>query len=149
MKFRLKSAMFYQNFSDFITKKISDRRPGSILLVFEISLFKTFYRSWKHPKTFDIVVFSCENVEKGHISGGRTTRSFVSIRLWQMSVTLSWWPPRRDCPASSGFSKLDATLWMERNRWERPFAFPSSMLVHLTPESERQITSLPLDSQET
>ena len=29
--------MFYQNFSDLITKKISDRRPDSILLVFEIS----------------------------------------------------------------------------------------------------------------
>ena len=37
--------MFYQNFSDLITKKISDRRPESILLVSETSLFKTFYSS--------------------------------------------------------------------------------------------------------
>ena len=35
------------------------------------------------------------------------------------------------------------TLW-ERNHCERPFAFPSSMRVHVTPMSKRQMTSLPL-----
>jgi len=76
--------MFYQTFSDLIMKKISDKRPESFLLVFEISGEGPHFR-WT----------------------GR--ENFLSIRLWQMSVTLSWWP-RRDCPASSGFSRLDATL---------------------------------------
>ena len=34
-------------------------------------------------------------------------------------------------PASSGFSRSDATLQCDRNYWEQPFAFPSSMHVHV------------------
>ena len=34
-------------------------------------------------------------------------------------------------PASSGFSRPDATLRWERNHCEQPFAFPSSMHVHV------------------
>ena len=36
-------------------------------------------------------------------------------------------------PASSGFSRLDATLRRERNPCEQPFAFPSSTRVQVTP----------------
>ena len=34
-------------------------------------------------------------------------------------------------PESSGFSRPDATLRWERNHCEQPFAFPSSMRVHV------------------
>ena len=34
-------------------------------------------------------------------------------------------------PASSGFSRSDATLRWDRNHCEQPFAFPSSMHVHV------------------
>ena len=34
-------------------------------------------------------------------------------------------------PASSGFSRPDATLRWETNNCEQPFAFPSSMRVHV------------------
>ena len=44
-------------------------------------------------------------------------------------------------PASSGFSRLDAALRRKRNHCEQPFAFPSSMRVH--------VTSLSLVLQET
>ena len=49
---------------------------------------------------------------------------------------------------SSGLSRLDVTLSRERNYSERSFAFPSSMRVHVTPTSKRQMTVLPLDSHE-
>ena len=35
------------------------------------------------------------------------------------------------------------------NLWERPFALPSSMRVHVTPASKRQMTPLPHVSKET
>ena len=35
-------------------------------------------------------------------------------------------------PASSGFSRPDATLRWERNHCEQPFAFPSTMRAHVT-----------------
>ena len=42
-------------------------------------------------------------------------------------------------PASNGFSRLDATLRWERNHCEQPFAFPSSMRVHvMTTNIQRQ-----------
>ena len=42
-------------------------------------------------------------------------------------------------PASSGFSRPDATLRCERNHCEQPFAFPSSMRVHvMTTNIQRQ-----------
>ena len=44
-------------------------------------------------------------------------------------------------PASSGFSRPDAALRRKRNHCEQPFAFPSSMRVH--------VTSLSLVLQET
>ena len=34
-------------------------------------------------------------------------------------------------PASSGFSRSDATLRWDRNHYEQPFAFPSNMHVHV------------------
>ena len=149
-KLAWKSAMFYQNFSDLITKKISDRRPESILLVSETSLFKTFYRSRKHPKTCDILFsFLVKCGEGPHFWWTGRENFFKHSSVANVSNGFMVTTMRRDCPASSGFSRLDATLWMERNRWERPFAFPSSMRVHVTPKSKRQITSLPLDSQET
>ena len=40
-------------------------------------------------------------------------------------------------------------LRRERNHCEQPFAFPSSMRVHVTPRSKRQMTSLSLVLQET
>ena len=48
-------------------------------------------------------------------------------------------PPPPTCPASSGFSRPDATLRWERNHCEQPFAFPSSMRVHvMTTNIQRQ-----------
>ena len=42
-------------------------------------------------------------------------------------------------PASSGFSRPDATLRWERNHCEQPFAFPSSMRFHvMTTNIQRQ-----------
>ena len=42
-------------------------------------------------------------------------------------------------PASSGFSRPDATLQWERKHCEQPFAFPSSMRVHvMTTNIQRQ-----------
>ena len=42
-------------------------------------------------------------------------------------------------PASSGFSRPDATLRWERNHCKQPFAFPSSMRVHvMTTNIQRQ-----------
>ena len=42
-------------------------------------------------------------------------------------------------PASGGFSRPDATLRWERNHCEQPFAFPSSMRVHvMTTNIQRQ-----------
>ena len=42
-------------------------------------------------------------------------------------------------PASSGFSRPDATLRWERNHCEQPFAFSSSMRVHvMTTNIQRQ-----------
>ena len=47
--------------------------------------------------------------------------------------------PRSDYPASSGFSRPDATLRWERNHCEQPFAFSSSMRVHvMTTNIQRQ-----------
>jgi len=48
---------------------------------------------------------------------------------------------RQPYPASSGFSGPDATLRRKSNHCEQPFAFPSSMRVH--------VTSLSLVLQET
>ena len=42
-----------------------------------------------------------------------------------------------------------ATLRRWRNHCEHPFAFSSSMCVHITPTSKRTMKSLPLVSQET
>ena len=42
-----------------------------------------------------------------------------------------------------------ATLRRWRNHCENPFAFSSSMCVHMTPTSKSTMTSLPLVSQET
>ena len=52
-------------------------------------------------------------------------------------------------PVSSGFSCRNAMLWRERNHCEWQIAPPSSMLVHLSLMSKRQMTSLPLFWQET
>ena len=38
---------------------------------------------------------------------------------------------RSPYPASSGFSRPDVTLRRERNHCKQPFAFPSSMRVHV------------------
>ena len=52
-------------------------------------------------------------------------------------------------PASCGFSRLDAMLRRKRNYCQHPFPLASSMRVHLTPISKRQMTSLSFVLQET
>ena len=52
-------------------------------------------------------------------------------------------------PASCGFFRLDAMLRRERNYCEQSFASSSSMHVHVTPMSKRQMTSLSFVLQET
>ena len=50
-----------------------------------------------------------------------------------------YYTPSNYYPASSGFSRPDATLPWERNHCEQPFAFPSSMRVHvMTTNIQRQ-----------
>ena len=65
----------------------------------------------------------------GPPSSGRTARFAY--------VTLLWLPPSHDYPVGSGFSRLEATLRMENNNCERPFVFPSSRRVHVTPTSSK------------
>lgn len=49
-------------------------------------------------------------------------------------------------PASSGFF---GRLQRDRNHYEQPFAFPSSMRVHMMPTLKSQMASLPLVLHET
>ena len=53
-------------------------------------------------------------------------------------------PPLSAYPTSSGFSKPHAKPRRRRNHCEQPFAFPSSMRVHVSPTSKTQMTSLSL-----
>ena len=88
-------------------------------------------------------------------SCSRFKTAFVVIRIlvWQSIsdlilfglITCGW----SVVPSQQWFSsRPNATLRRERSYFERPFDFPSSMRVHVTPTSKRQMTSIPLVSQE-
>ena len=47
-------------------------------------------------------------------------------------------------PASRSFSWPDSTLRREKNHCEQPFAFPSSMRVHVTPRFKRHMMYITL-----
>ena len=54
---------------------------------------------------------------------------------WRSASSETW----TSYPSSSGFSRPDTTLRWERNHCEQPFAFPSSMRVHvMTTNIQRQ-----------
>ena len=68
----------------------------------------------------------------------RTLRNEGEKRLLTR-IPLNEWIHAWLYPASSGFSRPDATLRWERNHCEQPFAFPSSMRVHvMTTNIQRQ-----------
>ena len=74
----------------------------------------------------------------GPPSSGRA----AGFECGKMYVTLLRLPPSHDYPVGSGFSRLEATLRMENNHCERPFVFPSSRRVHVTPTSSKTTTLL-------
>ena len=50
-----------------------------------------------------------------------------------------YYTPSNYYPASSDFCRPDAPLRWERNHCEQPFAFPSSMRVHVMTRQQREL----------